>query len=130
MLSVKNWQEGLIIFGFLALAVIHLLPLMGLFSVGKMERAYGVVLQSDHLQILMRHRALLFGLLGGFALFAAFVTVYRWPALMMLTISMLGFIVVAGLSEGGIGPLKSVVKADWLGCGIALLLFVLQIFRN
>ena len=49
-----------------AVALIHLPPVLGLLGVAQMERAYGVSLPGPDLAVLMRHRALMFGLLGGF----------------------------------------------------------------
>ena len=51
-------------------ALIHLPPLLGMFGVAKMESAYGVGIAGPDLAVLMRHRALMFGLLGGFILLA------------------------------------------------------------
>ena len=53
-------------------AVIHLLPVAGVLGVDRLESLYGVALGDPNLQVLMRHRAVLFGLLGGFLLLAAF----------------------------------------------------------
>ena len=52
--------------------VINLLPVMGLFSVVQMEAAYGVSINSPELALLLRHRAMLFGLIGGLVLFSLY----------------------------------------------------------
>ena len=76
----------LIIVGF-----INLLPVLGVFSVSKLSSAYGIELDSDELIVLMRHRALLFGILGGYILISVFLNQYQTSAMLMALISMLGF---------------------------------------
>lgn len=52
--------------------VIHLLPASGILSADRLTALYGISFSDPGLVILMRHRAVLFGLLGGFLLVAAF----------------------------------------------------------
>lgn len=57
----------------LVAAVIHLLPLQGVLGSDRLVSLYGALpFDEPNLAILMRHRAVLFGLLGAFLLFAAF----------------------------------------------------------
>lgn len=61
--------------------IIHLLPVSGVLGVERLATLYGVSLGEPNIEILMRHRAILFGLLGLFLLYAAFQ-----PSLQMLAI--------------------------------------------
>ncbi len=45
-------------------ALIHLPPVIGVLGVAGMEKAYGTRIEGSELAILMRHRAVLLGLLG------------------------------------------------------------------
>jgi hypothetical protein len=57
----------------LVAAAIHLLPLQGVLGSDRLVSLYGTLpFDEPNLAILMRHRAVLFGLLGAFLLFAAF----------------------------------------------------------
>jgi hypothetical protein len=56
----------------LVVAVIHLLPLGGFFGREWLSALYGVDITNSNLQILMRHRAVLFGILGTLFAYAAF----------------------------------------------------------
>ncbi len=56
----------------LIIGIIHLLPLSGVISSSRLESLYGVSIQDNNLEILMRHRAVLFGILGSFFVYAAF----------------------------------------------------------
>lgn len=80
--------------------LINFLPVVGVLGVQRLESAYGVDLFSDDLIILMRHRALLFGILGGFILYAAFVPSYQAAAMIMAAVSMIGFVLLS-YSVGG-----------------------------
>ena len=70
-------------------AIIHLLPLPGVLGAHRLETLYGISITDHNLAILLRHRAVLFGLLGSFILVAAFR-----PGL-QVTAFILGFISVA-----------------------------------
>jgi amino acid permease len=53
-------------------AVIHLLPLSGVLGSERLAALYGLSFNEPNHEILMRHRAVLFGLFGLFLLVAAF----------------------------------------------------------
>ena len=57
----------------IVVGLINFLPLVGVYSAQRLESSYSIVLASNDLIILMRHRALLFGVLGGFILYSAFM---------------------------------------------------------
>lgn len=83
--------------------VINFLPVMGLISASQLAAAYGIDLNSHELTILMRHRALLFGLLGGLVFWSLLKPQLQSAAIIMTGISMLGFMLLAwpmnGLNE-------------------------------
>ena len=56
----------------LVIAVIHLLPLSGFFGVERIAALYDIKIDDANVEILMRHRAILFGILGVFFVYAAF----------------------------------------------------------
>jgi hypothetical protein len=57
----------------LVAAIIHLIPLQGVLGSDRLVSLYGALpFDEPNLAILMRHRAVLFGLLGAFLLLAAF----------------------------------------------------------
>ena len=104
----------------LALAgIIHLLPLPGVLGAGHLRRLYGVAVDDANMGILLQHRAVLFGLLGGLLIAAAFRPDLRAAALVMGIGSTVSFLVIAW-SAGGYNPqLARVVYAD-----IAAVLFL------
>ena len=56
----------------LVVAVIHLLPVSGALGAEQLASLYGIAVSDPSLVVLMRHRAVLFGLLGALFVFAAF----------------------------------------------------------
>lgn len=56
----------------LIVAIIHIVPIAGVTGAAKLELLYGTPIASNELEILMRHRAVLFGILGMFFAYAAF----------------------------------------------------------
>ena len=75
-----------------AVGVINFLPVLGVVSAARLSQAYAIAFNSNDIVILMRHRALLFGILGGFILYAVFVPGYQTPAMVMAAVAMLGYV--------------------------------------
>lgn len=53
-------------------AIVQFLPIMGVFGNERLETLYDVKIESANMEILMRHRAVMFGMLGAFLGYAAF----------------------------------------------------------
>jgi hypothetical protein len=93
-------------------AVIHLLPVAGLLGRDALRRLYGRSFEDPDLEIMMRHRAVLFGLLGALLLYAAAEPRVRGLAYGAGLVSAVSFLVLA-LSVGGYGEaMRRVVVAD------------------
>ena len=75
--------------------IIHLLPLSGVIGSGQLSKLYGLSFNDPNLAILMRHRAVLFGLLGLFLIFAAFRPNIQSIAFVAGFISVVSFLWIA-----------------------------------
>ena len=106
--------------------LINFVPVLGLLSVEKLESAYAVSIAGNDLAILMRHRALLFGILGGYVLFAAFRPAHRVAAMVMAGISMTGFAVLVLQTGGQNDAVTGVLWVDLVGLAVLLCAAVLQ----
>lgn len=73
------------------IAIIHLLPLVGVLGSDKLTALYGLDFSEPNLAILMRHRAMLFGLIGGFFMYAAFKPALQPMAFIVASVSLLSF---------------------------------------
>lgn len=92
--------------------IIHLLPLSGVLGAERLAALYGVPFDEPNLAILMRHRAVLFGLLGVFLVYAAFQPALQNLALIAAFASVVWFVWLAW-SAGGYNPqLQRVFMAD------------------
>ncbi len=99
----------------LVAAAINLAPVLGAFAPARMPAAYGVNLEDPNLQILMRHRAVLFGLVGGLLLAAAFHPPLRTLGYLAGFASMLSFLVIVWQVGECNTELRRVALADVVG---------------
>ena len=106
-------------------SVINLLPIAGVTSIERLQAAYGVTIDGPNLEILLRHRAALFGVVGGLLLAAAFHAPLRPAAYAAGFFNMLSFMLFAWLVEGANPELRRVALVD--GVGSLLLLGALLI---
>jgi hypothetical protein len=102
---------------FLVAAVINLAPALGAFAPERMTALYGVELEDPSLRILMRHRAVLFGLVGGLMLVAAFHPPLRTAGYAVGFTSMLSFLLIAWLEGGYNSGIGRVILIDVVGIG-------------
>lgn len=93
-------------------AVIHLIPLSGVLGVGRLNSLYGLSINNSDLLILMRHRAVLFGLVGLFCLYAAMRPSLQFMALTAGAISVGSFLYLAYATGGYNEELRRVFVAD------------------
>ena len=94
--------------------VIHLLPVAGVLGGERLNRLYGIRLDEPNLAILMRHRAVLFSLLGAFLLYAAFREDLQRAALCVGFVSVVSFLLIARLVGGYNQQVRRVFVADVL----------------
>lgn len=109
---------------------LHLVPAMGAFSARALQALYGVDPGQTDLLILLRHRALLFAVLGLLLLAAAFHAPWRLPALVAGFASMSGFIVIAHLAGGHGAAINRIVIADAAGIVVLLIAAGLQVVQS
>ena len=102
-----------VISGLLVLVgIIHLLPVSGVLGAESLAALYGVKLGEPNLEILMRHRAILFGLLGLFLVHAAFRPALQLLAVGVGFVSVVSFIGIAWAVGGYNEAIGRVVMAD------------------
>jgi hypothetical protein len=105
--------------------VINFLPVIGVLSAERISQAYSIALPGNDLIILMRHRALLFGLVGGFILYSVFAPAYQTAAIIMAAISMIGFLLLAWAVGGYNDAIAKIAMIDIAGIvclGLAVIL--------
>ena len=101
--------------------IIHLLPIVGVLGAERLSSLYGVSVTDPNALILLRHRAVLFGVIGGLMILAIFKPSLQPLAFVIGLISVSAFLYIAW-SVGQYNALVSrVVMADIvaLACLIA-----------
>jgi hypothetical protein len=109
-------QGALIVAG-----LIHFLPVTGVIGADRLTSMYAMPFADPSLLILMRHRAVMLGLLGGFVLYGAFRPAMQVPAMLLGTLSLASIVGLAWSTGGYNQALSRVVLAD----SIAVLCFLL-----
>jgi len=112
--------------GLFAIAgLINFLPLMGLLGAKRLEAMYGVPMERPDLQVLMQHRAVLFGVVGGAQLWALRAVELRPFTAIIGGISMLAYLVLAVAKGQTEPPLRKILIAGIIGIAALLGWFVL-----
>jgi hypothetical protein len=105
-------MEKVIFVVLILVGLVNFSPAVGALSNEMLSRLYSIDVQSMDLLILLRHRAVLFGLIGAFIIYSAFKPSFRVWAIVMGLVSMLSFIAMA-LFVGGYGAgIRKVLIVD------------------
>lgn len=98
----------------IVVAMIHALPVMGVLGAPRLAQLYGIDASDPSLELLLRHRAVLFGLLAGFLAYAAFRPEWRLAGLIAGMASVASFLILAQSAAGLTEGVATVVRADWI----------------
>jgi hypothetical protein len=111
--SMKYLVPGML----LLVAATHALPLAGVLGASKLVALYGIPVADANLELVLRHRAVLFGLLAAFLAYAAFQPALHGLAIIAGSVSVVSFIVLAHLGGQAPGTLNAalmrVVRVDY-----------------
>ncbi len=110
----------------LVAALVHLLPLTGVLGATRLAALYGVAIGEPALLVLMRHRAVLFGVLGAFMLHAAWSPPLQPWALGAALASTASFVAIA-LGSAPLSPALRTVM--WIDVVLVVLLLVALMLR-
>ncbi len=116
----------------LVVGIIHILPLSGVLSAARLFELYGMTFDDPNLEILMRHRAVLFGLLGIFLICSAFMPSLQLPALIAGFLSVVSFLYLSYAVGGYNEQVNRIVIADKIAlvCLVVALISYLVKFFN
>ena len=106
-----------------SVAVIHLLPVTGVLGQHHLTALYGLPFDERNTAILIRHRAVLFGLLGAFLLYAAARPRHHLPGMLAGLVSVLSFLWLAWSVGDYNAYIGRVVAAD----AVALICLVVAV---
>jgi len=97
---------------FVIVGLINFTPLMGILSDDMLASLYAIEITSPDMSLLLRHRAALFGIVGGYILIAAFRPNHRPVATIMAFASMLSFLALYLLISPENNKLIGVFRID------------------
>ncbi len=100
--------------------VILFLPVTGILGAARLSSLYGLAFDEPNLLILMRHRAVLFGLIGGFICAAAFRPAWQPLAFTAGAVNIVSFLWLAWSVSHYNTALHRVVIADWIALACLL----------
>ena len=95
--------------------ILHLAPLVGVLGPERLAALYGITVDEPSLEILMRHRAVLFGILGVFLVLAAFIPKMQATAMAAGFVSLVSFLLLAWSTGSYNANVGKVVTADIAG---------------
>lgn len=104
-------------------ALIHLLPLPGVLGGEWLVKLYGIAVPDAGSEFLLRHRAIVFALMGLALLAALAIRPWRLPFVLFVLASDLAFLLIAAVDWPQSTALQRVIAFD--GLSVALLMLVL-----
>jgi len=107
--------------GLVMAGLAHLTPLAGCLGQAQLAALYGISINGPEAEILLRHRAVLFGLSGVFMLWAAAKSELQWLALSAGLVSVISFLAIAMIVGGYNAAIGRIAMVD----GVALLALVI-----
>jgi hypothetical protein len=114
----------------LVTGLVHLLPFSLAFFANRIPNSYGVSISNPNMQLLLRHRAFLFGIIGFGLIFSAIKKKYYLAASLVGLVSMVSFICLYYWIGDINAQLQSVMWVDMLVGAVLLLVTVLYYRRS
>lgn len=111
--------------------VINLLPSLLAFLPAKIAKSYGIEIPNANYELLLRHRAILFGIIGGLMIYAALVKKHYELSTIAGLVSMISFIILYFLIGKDINSeLKKVMIIDVVATVILCIGFVMFLLKS
>ena len=106
----------------LTAGIINAIPVLLAFLPSKITESYGISLPDANYELLLRHRALLFGIIGGLMIYSAISKKYYDLATLVGMVSMVSFVLLYLMVDGEVNAaLTKVMQIDTV-CLILLLI--------
>jgi len=106
--------------------IINTIPVLIAFLPAKITASYGVTIPDANYELLLRHRAVLFGIIGGLMIYSAITKKYYDLATSVGLVSMISFLLLYFLADGPINEaLTKVMKIDIFAILLLILGFIL-----
>lgn len=111
--------------------VINLLPSLLAFLPDQIAKSYGIPIPNANYELLLRHRAILFGIIGGLMIYSALVKKHYELSTITGLVSMTSFIILYFIIGNDINQeLKKVMIYDFVATIILCIGFILFILKS
>jgi hypothetical protein len=100
---------------------IHIMPVVGVFGMKRLSSLYAITITDPNVEILMRHRAVLFGVVGSFLIYSAFHPHLQGLALLAAFFCLISFVWLMFSIGGYNARLRKVLAVDLVAI-VALLI--------
>jgi len=101
--------------------LINFIPSTLAFLPSKIGESYGINIPDQNFELLFRHRAILFGIVGGIMIYSAISKKNYFLAALIGFVSMISFVILSFLVGGEINPeLGRVVLIDYVGIAVLI----------
>lgn len=119
-------KDTLVALIFFIVGMINFVPIVGALSAGYLEQLYQVRIKGPEIELLLRHRAILFGIVGGVLIGAAFFPSIQVLAWIAGIVSMLSFIILFLLVGSNSEALMRILWIDVFAIFLLILVPVLR----
>jgi hypothetical protein len=110
--------------------IINILPSLLAFLPDKISKSYGIEIPNANYELLLRHRAILFGIIGGLMIYSAIVKKYYELSTIAGLVSMTSFIILYFIIGKDISQeLKKVMFIDLVATAILCIGFILFLLK-
>lgn len=121
---MKDWiVSGLL----LVVGLLNLTPAIVFFSPERVSSLYGIELSGTDLSVLMRHRAILLGLLGAALIYAAFRRDILVPVIVAAFVGKLAFLFLTYSSQGVNAEIGRVAVFDIVAVALLAVALILHL---
>lgn len=111
--------------------LIHLIPISGALGRDELASLYGVAVNNEvNVEILLRHRAILLGLIGVLLIYSAFHPPVQIFCIFLALASTLSFIWFVRSLDGASTAIQHVAFIDWIAVGLLLLALLMKLFKR
>ena len=111
--------------------IINFIPSLIAFLPERIKDSYGIQIPDANFELLLRHRAVLFGIIGGLMIYSALSKKYYELSTLIGLVSMISFLLLFFISSSQINDaLTKVMKIDAAAILLLIIGFMLYKFKN
>ena len=112
------------------IGIINILPIITFFDISRTESLYGIKINGESLEVLMRHRGVLLALLGTGLIYSVFKPEFRLPIIIAALVSKFVFIFLTYSTANVSAEVGKVALIDVVSIVVLLVVLVIEFWAN